>query len=128
MSTGSITVLVTVHSPQGAADLELPADVPVRELLPLVVAVCGSRARPGQPGASLQWALGRAAGPPFSAERTLVDHEVMDGAVLRLGEAAAWGRAAMEAHPPLPDDADSLASEVALGGIGIRWNRTGLTS
>jgi hypothetical protein len=133
MSVDSVTVLVTLETFQGATDLELPADVAVQDLLPLVVAICAPSAlasMPGgdQPATSARWALGRPGGAPFSAERTLVDYEIMDGAILLLREEASWGRVSMGALPLGGDDAETPASEVTLGGIGIRWNRNGLLS
>jgi len=79
------TLLVTVRGPLKTRDLELPGDVSVRELIPLLLEICGPQEydlkKVLQAPISLQVEGMRA---PLSSERTLVDADVCDGAVLVL--------------------------------------------
>lgn len=125
MPTGSTTVLVTVRGPQGARDLELPGDVPVRDLLPLVLAVCAPLGGAGTTPTG--WALGRPGNAPLPAGQSLVESEIMDGAVLLFREEASWGRAHPAITPATPG-VEPSPDEDGLGGIGIRWNKEGLLS
>jgi hypothetical protein len=73
------TLLLTLQGPRRKLDLELPADVPVSDLLPLLQQVCGTSAD------SDRWALSRlASGRPLQATQTLLENKVLDGEVLVL--------------------------------------------
>ncbi len=79
------TLLVTIRGPLKTLDLELPGDVPVGELIPLFLEICG----PGkldpqemlQAPASLQVA---GASTPLPSDKTLIDADVSDGTILVL--------------------------------------------
>jgi hypothetical protein len=79
------TLLVTIHGPLKTLDLELPGDVPVGELIPLFLDICG----PGktdpqetlQAPASLQVA---GSSTPLPLDKSLIDADVSDGTVLML--------------------------------------------
>ena len=79
------TLLVTVCGPLKTIDLELPGDVPAGELIPLLLEICGSQEydveKVLQAPISLQVEGMRT---PLSLERTLIDADVCDGAVLVL--------------------------------------------
>jgi len=115
------TILVTIRGPLKTIDLELPGDVPVDELLPLLLEMCGSQENDPQesPQApiSLQVAGARA---PLSSDKTLIDAGVYDGTVLML----------QTKHNPTPQ-AERLAPQrfapksvqpaAHTGGIGVTW-------
>jgi type VII secretion integral membrane protein EccD len=84
-------------------DVVLPVDVPVAELLPMVLELLRE---PG-PGLLAPWRLSWATGMPLPASATLRDLGVLDGELLRVGPAAPT--------PPAPvfdDPVDALAATV----------------
>lgn len=114
-------VLVTVESPIGTADLELPLDMPIGALLPPLVSACSSPQVDafGMGGPPL--ALGTSEGGPFSATRTLADCGVVDGMRLLFQQEDAWRRRMSNPGASLlPTD---VPSSIETGGIGIRWSR-----
>jgi MinD-like ATPase involved in chromosome partitioning or flagellar assembly len=80
------SVLVTVVGPGGRRDLSLPADSPVRELVPTLVGLVGGEgdAEPDAWGLSLSAAGDESMGP----EDTLEAGGVLDGSVLYLSRGA----------------------------------------
>ena len=111
------TLLVTVHGPFKTLDLELPSDVAVGELIPLLLEICGSGEDDPQKmrGApiSLQVAGGRA---PLSLEKTLLGAGVSDGAVLVLSTSPL-------AESPAPRRFVPRLVQPPAGsdGIGVTW-------
>jgi type VII secretion integral membrane protein EccD len=97
---------LTVLAPGRRADVALPADVPVAELVPMVLELLGEPGRPsGRPD---PWRFSGATGGPLPPGSTLEELGVLDGELLRLGPAAP------PPPPPLFDDpVDALAE---LGG------------
>jgi len=81
----SLNLLITVLGPFKTVDLELPGDVPVRELIPILLEICDTPANNPQgtlqANASLQ-VVGKRA--PLSLDRTLAEGDVCDGTVLML--------------------------------------------
>jgi hypothetical protein len=79
------TLLVTVRGPFKTIDLELPGDVPAGDLIPLLLEICGPQEYDGkkvlQAPVSLQV---EGAHAPLLSDRTLIDADVCDGAVLVL--------------------------------------------
>jgi len=77
----------TINLELPGIDLELPGDVPVGELLPLLLEICSSQeydvTKVLQAPISLQVEGMRT---PLSLEKTLIDADVCDGAVLVLQE------------------------------------------
>jgi type VII secretion integral membrane protein EccD len=95
---------VTVLSPRHRVDVALPVDVPVAELVPMVLELVGEpeRARAGLPR---PWRLSGVAGGPLPAAATLDELGVLDGELLRLGPAAP-----VPAAPVFDDPVDALAA------------------
>lgn len=72
-------LLLTVQGPRRRLDLEVPADVPVSDLLPLFQQICGDSA------GNERWSLSRlTSGRPLQAAQTLLENGVLDGEVLAL--------------------------------------------
>jgi MinD-like ATPase involved in chromosome partitioning or flagellar assembly len=78
-------VLVTVQGPEQRAELQLPCDRPVNELLPLLVEVCGG----GYQTEGARWELAYLGGLAFDGSRTLLQVGVVDGSLLHLRDGAA---------------------------------------
>jgi hypothetical protein len=77
------TLLVTMQGARRKLDVELPGDVPVGELLPLLLQMCGiADADPGR------WAVSvSGTGRVLQAKRTLFGNRVRDGEILLLRRA-----------------------------------------
>jgi WXG100 protein secretion system (Wss), protein YukD len=115
------TVLVTVRGPSRTVDLELPGDVPVGELVPILLEICGAEEDASQEGRQAPPGLWVAGTPgPLSSDTTLVDAGVYNGAVLGLQTDGY--------QPPLGDELAarqhvprSVEPGVNTGGIGVTW-------
>jgi type VII secretion integral membrane protein EccD len=93
---------VTVLAPRASVDVALPADVPVADLVPMVLELVGEPG-PGRP--PRPWLLSGAAGGRLPAGSTLSQLGVLDGELLRI---APEGMAPL---PPVFDDpVDALAA------------------
>lgn len=129
------TVLITLESTQCTVDLEVPAEVPLDELLPVLLDVCGTPAASGTETGTTQWSVSASASPPsqpFPPHDTLAQCGVHDGAVLSLRDANASARSVPPRAPLvlLRDQPDEPGTEPAVehypGGIAVRWRRDGL--
>jgi hypothetical protein len=119
------TLLVTLRGPLKTIDMELPGDIAVGELLPLLLEICGSlqndpQALP-QAGARLQVA---GAYTPLPLERTLIDAGVCNGTVLVLQ----WARDTEQRNategrktPPYGFAPTWARPGVDTSGIGVTW-------
>jgi hypothetical protein len=121
------TLLVTVRGPFKTIDLELPGDVPVGELIPLLLEICGSQENNPknvlQAPASLQVVGMRA---PLSSDRTLIDANVCDGALLVLQTNQTPSSATLaESFVPRQFEPRSVQPGADTGGIGVAWEGLG---
>lgn len=108
-----------VLTPRGRVDLALPADVPVAELVPMVLELIGEPSRPDGRGAAVApqpWRLCGPAGGSLPPEATLDELGVLDGELLHLGP-----RAPSVPAPVFDDPADALAAAVRDGGSSAPW-------
>jgi type VII secretion integral membrane protein EccD len=93
---------LTVLAPRARVDVSLPADVPVAELVPMVLELVGEPVFGLRPE---PWRLSGAAGGPLPPGATLAQLGVPDGELLRLAPAAP------PPPPPVFDDpVDALAA------------------
>lgn len=95
---------VTVLAPRHRVDVALPADVPVGELVPMVLELIGE---PSGGHGPRPWRLTGVTGGRLHPDATLDELGVLDGELLRIGPA--------DAAPPPPvfdDPVDALASTV----------------
>jgi MinD-like ATPase involved in chromosome partitioning or flagellar assembly len=76
-------VRVTVASPFGQHEIDLPTDAPVSEFLPDLLAMAGLHTSPARAAAD-GWHLADPAGQPIAPYGTLGDHGVGPGAVIQL--------------------------------------------
>src|SRR5215469_12164889 len=116
------TVLVTLDTPRQRADLELPVEAPVSDLLPMLVEVFQLAATPPAEAANL-WMLRGPNGAPLHPARSLGDGGIVDGMRLVLQDAASFQMERQREAAALPQQ---LPAGPSTGGIGIRWNRDGL--
>jgi ESX secretion system protein EccD len=105
---------LTVLAPRTRVDVALPADVPVADLVPMVLELVGEPA-PGQP--PRPWRLRGAAGGPLPAGATLSQLAVLDGELLRIAPDGA-----APAPPVFDDPVDALAATAdPVGSVRRRW-------
>jgi type VII secretion integral membrane protein EccD len=105
---------LTVLAPRQRVDVALPSDVPVAELVPMVLELVGE---PGRSVAPRPWRLSGIAGGPLPAAATLGELGVLDGELLRLGPALP-----VPAAPVFDDPVDAVAAGAAVtGGRGHRF-------
>lgn len=129
------TVLLTVRGPEQIVDMELPGEAPIGELFPMLIALCAphaSTATAQVPTSALilRWRLRPLDGAAFEPTATLINSGIMDGAVLQLEDVMARPLDVpyqVQAPPPIQAGAQVPAT-AATGGIGVRWNKDGLTS
>jgi hypothetical protein len=110
-------LFVTVRGPLKTLDLELPGDVPVGELIPLLLEMCGSQRNVSQKGFGVPMKLQVVgARMPLSADITLSGADVCDGAVLVL-------ETSMRVESPAPQHfaPKAVRPTAETGGIGITW-------
>jgi MinD-like ATPase involved in chromosome partitioning or flagellar assembly len=86
---------VTVQGPDQRVELQLPADRPIVQLLPLLVEVCGG----GRRLQEAKWELAPLGGLAYDGGRTLHEVGVMDGSLLHLRDAAAIPSLEPETEP-----------------------------
>src|SRR5947209_6182811 len=106
---------LTVLSPRHRVDVALPADVPVAELVPMVLELVGEPEH-GRAVLPMPWRLSGVVGGPLPAAATLDELGVLDGELLRLGPAAP-----VPAAPVFDDPVDALAA--GAHGPGAREHR-----
>ncbi|WP_214408325.1 EsaB/YukD family protein, partial [Pseudonocardia lacus] len=81
MPTATTYCRLTVLAPRTTVDVALPADIPVAELVPMLLELVGEPL-PGRP--PRPWRLRGPAGGPLPPAATLARLGVLDGEVLRL--------------------------------------------
>lgn len=104
---------LTVLAPRHRVDVALPSDVPVAELVPMVLELVGEPATAAPPR---PWRLSGIVGGPLPAAATLGELGVLDGELLRLGQATSG--------PPAPvfdDPVDAIAAGTAVGASEHRF-------
>jgi hypothetical protein len=115
------TVLITVESALRCLDLEVGAELPVRQLLPLLLDASGIASAPqGGPGGL--WLLTTQQGAVLPPESTLEQCPVFDGAHLVLRSPSGWPPppAAAEAEPARADPEPAIRTS---SGIEVRWRQ-----
>jgi WXG100 protein secretion system (Wss), protein YukD len=119
------TLLVTVRGPLKTMDLELPGDVAVCELIPFLLEMCGSQKNDPKKGLQANGGLEIAGmGVPLLSDRTLIDANVSDGAVLVL-QTKHVPSAPTERLAPRQFVSRSVQPDADTGGIGITWESLG---
>lgn len=115
------TVLVALETPHQRADLELPAEAPVGDLVPLLLeAFALAPANPTD--AANMWMLRIPNGAPLHPARSLLDAGIVDGMPLALQDVMSFQMERQRAVAM----AQQIPATPSTGGIGIRWNRDDL--
>src|SRR5262249_38496232 len=113
------TVLLTIRGPDRSIDLKLPAEVPVSELMPKILELCGPDLDKDQLRQA-RWRLFLAStGMSLSAGKSLNEAGVIDGSLLLLGESETAMRSQQQRSRPFKPRAIQPGEHS--GGIGVRW-------
>jgi ESX secretion system protein EccD len=104
---------LTVLAPRHRVDVALPSDVPVAELVPMVLELVGE---PGTATPPRPWRLSGIAGGPLPPAATLGELGVLDGELLRLGPAVP-----VPAPPVFDDPVDAVAASATSVPPGHRF-------
>jgi uncharacterized ubiquitin-like protein YukD len=118
-----LTILLTLIGPTRQIDLRLPAEVPIGELLPILLDLCGPGVSPHAfVDTSPAWCLALPANnailPPT---HSLHACGIVDGAILLLQNPAARY---VQQRPAYSQSSRprALLPSTETGGIGVRWN------
>jgi hypothetical protein len=115
------TLLVTLRGPFKTLDVELPGDIALGELLPLLLEICGFQNNDlqalSQAPAHLYVAGGYA---PLPLGGTLIDSGISNGTVLVL-QTSGSSPVQAKSHTPQWSARRSVQPGVATGGIGVTW-------
>ncbi|SRR5579883_396383 len=117
------TILVTITGPGKSMDLEIPGELPLRELLPELIKLCGSQSAESNE-ASLSWVLCTPDSSVLDANRSLIESQIMDGAILMLQDRFSLERERTRSRQFQPQP---IAPSRETGGIGVYWNKEGFT-
>lgn len=118
------TLFVTVQGWQRRLDIELPADVPVSDLIPLLLEMCNHspEAAVGVPQNAASWVLYIASlGQPLRETQTLSTGGVLDGDVLLLQTQNALNR-----NAPMMEKRGAtkvIEASEQTGMIGVTWEK-----
>ncbi|HLG62088.1 MAG TPA: EsaB/YukD family protein [Ktedonosporobacter sp.] len=126
------TLLVTVRGPRRSVDMELPGDIPISDLLPLLLEMCGPPGLSAVKTNNLRaaWCLKLAhAGEPLKTSLTLIDAQVLDGAVLLLQEMIVLPQQAVPVQQQQSREfrPRTILPGQSTGGIGIVWEKDELS-
>ena len=118
------TILVTIRGSLKTLDLELPGDVSVGELIPLLLGMCGCQENDAEE--FLQTVSLQVAGTCtlLSSDKTLLDAGVYDGAVLLL-QTKPVPTPQVERLAPQQFVPKRVRPGVSTGGIGVTWKSLG---
>jgi len=113
-------LLLTIDGPGRELDLELPGDIPVTNLLPLLAEICCS-----ERFASWEvWTLvPKRTGADLAGARTLFDQDILDGDILILCQRGAVPGASTPVDLTAQTQRDIIPSEQT-GWIGVSWQQT----
>lgn len=93
-------LLVTIEGMNGSLDVEMPGDIAIRNLLPLLIQH-PIIARGSDPQDASHWTLGLKGGQRFEQTNSLYNYGVLEGSVLLLQPSAQWSN-------PLPEVEEEL--------------------
>ncbi len=121
-------LLITVVGPQQRVDLQVPGELPVSDLLPPLLEMCGPPRETMHIHDSSLWKLNYQS-TTLSSTSSLLHAGVLDGAVLVLQHKTSHIRQSEIAEPRSRQFVPrSISPNQSTGGIGITWSTDGLSS
>ncbi|GCF10020.1 EsaB/YukD family protein [Dictyobacter arantiisoli] len=117
------TVLVTIVGSENRFDLQVPAEVPVGKLIPMLLEICDfNRTSIPQRGRA-QWTLSMAdSDTALPAIASLLDAGVVDGCILLLQDTSSPARLRQAQEPQPTFRPVNIEPGENTGNIGVRWN------
>ncbi|GCE28054.1 hypothetical protein KDA_35380 [Dictyobacter alpinus] len=117
------TLLVTVigQPNKKSFDLELPGDLPISDLLPFLLELCGLQEETAELSEAELWCL-RLDEQTTALQRThtLIDAGALDGAILYLQTLASLE---VSNQPKKSIETRQIVPGPGTGGIGVRWSK-----
>ncbi|HEX4714772.1 MAG TPA: EsaB/YukD family protein [Ktedonobacteraceae bacterium] len=115
------TLLVTVQGTQRELDIELPGDVLVSELLPLLLQMCGAPTSTRE-RSTIRWNISISdTGKTLQARRTLLENNVLNGDLLLLQKAQSAAIGSQRPEQEKRQDANAPRRQSA--SIGVSWEK-----
>ncbi|GAC1344445.1 MAG: hypothetical protein NVSMB27_05420 [Ktedonobacteraceae bacterium] len=115
------TILITINGPRRSVDLEIPGEIPISELIPALLEICGPQPlQLTQPTSFLwaSWGVRPIEGTQtFAPNRSLIEAGVLDGAVLVLQNIDARTKPGEYKAAFAPQTIEQRHPE----DIGVRW-------
>lgn len=117
------TLLVTIVGFESSFDLQVPAEVPVGKLIPMILKICAfPQMHSAQPGRT-KWTLSIAdSNTTLPAMASLLDAGVADGTILLLEDASSPRRSQQIPEPQQVFRPTNIEPGEYTGDIGVKWN------
>ena len=117
------TLLVTIDGPAARYDLQVPAEVPIRELIPMLLEVCRIPQAPRQRAGREQWQLTiSGVASPLHMQKSLVELGILDGMVLSLRDHSLAVTTQTKQQSQSSFQPLNIQPAGNTVGIGVRWN------
>lgn len=117
------TLLVTIIGFEDSFDLQVPAEVPVGKLIPMVLEICDFKSTFISERGRARWTLSLAhSNATLPALASLLDAGVVDGSVLFLQDASSPVQSQQTREPQPTLRPTNIEPGEHTGNIGVRWN------
>jgi uncharacterized ubiquitin-like protein YukD len=117
------TLLVTIVGFDNSFDLQVPAEVPVGKLIPMLFKICDFKSTLISQRGRAQWTLSVAhSNTTLPAIASLLDAGVVDGSMLLLQDMSSPVRLQQNPEPQNTFRPANIEPGEHTGDIGVRWN------
>lgn len=117
------TLLVTIVGFENSFDLQVPAEVPVGKLIPMLLEICDFKHTLISQRRRAQWTLSVAhSNTTLPAIASLLDAGVVDGSILLLRDTSSPVRLRQTPEPQQTFRPVNIEPGEQTGNIGVRWN------
>lgn len=117
------TLLVTIVGFENSFDLQVPAEVPVGKLIPMVLKICNFKHTLISQRGRAQWTLSIAdSNTTLPAIASLLDAGVVDGNILLLQDTSSPVQQRQTPEPQQTFRPVNIEPREHSGNIGVRWN------
>jgi uncharacterized ubiquitin-like protein YukD len=117
------TLLVTIVGFEHSFDLQVPAEVPVGKLIPMVLQFCDFKPTLNSQRGRAQWTLSIAdSNTTLPAIASLLDAGVVDGNILFLQDTSSPVQQRQTPETPQTFRPVNVEAGEHSGNIGVRWN------
>jgi uncharacterized ubiquitin-like protein YukD len=117
------TLLVTIVGFESSFDLQIPAEVPIGKLIPMLLEICDFKHTLISQRGRAQWTLSIAhSNTTLPAIASLLDAGVVDGNILLLQDTSSLVRLRQTPEPQQTFRPVNIEPGEQTGNIGVRWN------